>query len=128
MDMSRRTFTIGTLATGAAVAVPGAIAALVNAASIPQLIGDGVHDDRPAFDALAEGRPVTLGPGLKVDDDGWIDLGGRTYRIGGEAPVRIGVAPGGPYRGLRHARLRVDWPTPVCDQHPGGEAVRMAGL
>lgn len=55
MDLSRRTFLIGSLALAGASVVP------VDAwAGMPRIVGDGVHDDAPGFNALLAGEPVNV--------------------------------------------------------------------
>lgn len=67
MTMTRRCF----------VQMIGAVVALIKAPipaiadSLPRLVGDGIHNDAPALNALLNRLPIEIGPLVNVNGAGW---------------------------------------------------------
>ena len=78
-NLSRRCFLRGTIAVAAAVTMP---MAAVSEMFRPLLIGDGVHDDTAALQALLDGDPVDiLNDGIRLLRSEGLELQGGVYRL-----------------------------------------------
>jgi hypothetical protein len=88
MSLTRRRFV---QMIGAAVAIIKAPLPAI-ADSLPRLVGDGLHNDAPALNALLNRLPIEVGPLVDVQGAGWV---GTVLRLphGNFAvrePIRIG--------------------------------------
>lgn len=83
--MDRRTFLRGLLTVAAVSIAP--IDALT--ASVPSIVGDGVHDDTAGIQAAINGRPFSA-DGLVVRGQSEVQFGAGTFRM--TAPMRFGTS------------------------------------
>lgn len=67
MEVSRRRFVQLIGAAVAAIKVP--IPAVAD--SLPRLVGDGIHNDAPAINAMLSRQPIEIGPLIDVTGAGW---------------------------------------------------------
>jgi hypothetical protein len=79
MNISRRAFLGGAIALAAATVVP--VEAIKALAPLPQIVGDGVHDDTAGLQALIDGEPVLIGAEVVTAEHGAITLQGGVYLI-----------------------------------------------
>lgn len=78
MELSRRGFLRGLVAVTAA----GVVSLPAVAEAVPQLWGDGVHDDAGGLEALFNGRPVEVMNGLEYSvAQGRVTLGAAHFRL-----------------------------------------------
>lgn len=76
-EVDRRTFVCGALKITAALVVPS----VLTARSYPLLVGDGLHDDTDALQALLDGDVAQLSDGTLIGGTKTVDLWTGHYRI-----------------------------------------------
>lgn len=76
MDVTRRSFLRGALALTAVTIAP----ALPVEASVPRIVGDGVHDDWAGLQAAIDGRPFEC-EGLVMQSPKVIEINGGRFSI-----------------------------------------------
>lgn len=114
MNMSRRLFLGGAIATVGAAALPKALAAT------PTIWCDGLHDDWAGIDALWNGRPARIMTDtIQVRPDGLVEMVGGVFRLS----RTLRVIGGGP--SIRMLRSKLTWTEPVdyCIYFERGETL-----
>lgn len=82
-ELSRRSFLRGLLTVASVSIVP----IVVGGASIPRIVGDGIHDDAPGFQASLDGRPFEC-EGCVMRLPGALTITGGNYRLDSMVHVR----------------------------------------
>lgn len=76
MDLNRRSFLRGVLAVTAVSITPTPLIA----ADVPQIVGNGIHDDTAGIQAAIDGQPFVC-EGQLIAGTKEISLGAGTYRV-----------------------------------------------
>lgn len=76
MELSRRSFLRGVLAVAGATVAP----ALPAIASVPRIVGDGVHDDTAGLQAAFDGKPF-VADGMVISDADWLTVHKGAFKV-----------------------------------------------